>query len=309
MKLSFIRQIAVSLFGLAAFAAFNVPSAKADRNDYRDYEAAKDSLLDRAWAYNKVHGMVHIDSVRAHILDDLSLRSAGKASLLKPASRKKLTPDKIYEKCKRSSLWVGRMEHNDQYKQDRAYPTASAVALTADGICVTNYHVVADLVLSGAVGYKSGMETMRFLTDWDGNIFPIEKVLYVNPLNDFAIIKVLTAAAPLVPASVGEDLAEGKPVYCLSHTTGSMWNLTDGLVSRRTKKFDRKTGETVYNLVISADYGVGASGGPIFDECGNLASIVSSTLSIYAQPQQFRNFQMTYKLTVPVFLIKECFAD
>ena len=90
--------MAASLLGLAAFAAIYTPSARADSNDYRDFEAAKDSLLDRAWEFNKVHGTVHIDSVRAHILDDLSLTSAGPASVLKPASKKKLTHDRLYEK-------------------------------------------------------------------------------------------------------------------------------------------------------------------------------------------------------------------
>ena len=62
-------------------------------------------------------------------------------------------------------------------------------------------------------------------------------------------------------------------------------------------------------MEITADYGVGASGGPIFDSCGNLAALVSSTFSLYAQPQQYRNFQMSYKQTVPVFLIRDLFAD
>jgi hypothetical protein len=36
-------------------------------------------------------------------------------------------------------------------------------------------------------------------------------------------------------------------------------------------------------------------------------ALVSSTFSLYANPQQNQNFQMTYKYTVPVFLLKECF--
>ena len=38
-----------------------------------------------------------------------------------------------------------------------------------------------------------------------------------------------------------------------------------------------------------------------------LTNVATSWLSLYAQPEQYRNFQMAYKKTVPVFLIKECF--
>lgn len=62
-------------------------------------------------------------------------------------------------------------------------------------------------------------------------------------------------------------------------------------------------------MEITSDYGVGASGGPIYDEYGNIVALVSSTFSLYANPQQFRNFQMAYKQTVPAFLIRERFSD
>ena len=80
-------------------------------------------------------------------------------------------------------------------------------------------------------------------------------------------------------------------------------------MSNATGTLDNRTGNTKYILESTADYGVGASGGPIFDSCGNLAALVSSTVSLYANPQQFRNFQMAYKQTVPVFLIKDLFTD
>ena len=62
-------------------------------------------------------------------------------------------------------------------------------------------------------------------------------------------------------------------------------------------------------MQISADYGVGSSGGPIIDSHGNLVGIVSSTYSLYANPQTYQNFQMAIKKTVPVKLIKECFPE
>lgn len=303
-----IKHNAIGLSGLMAFVLFAAPIANAHRTDYRDYDQTKELILDRVWEFNKLHPGFHIDSVRATAVVDFQLDgTVASASELRKPSKKTLSPREIFENCRKSSLIVGKIDHNPQLNQDRAYPFASAVALTADGICATNYHVVADLVLAAGLDHKQGMETLRFLMDYDGRIYPIEKVLFVDPLNDMALVKVSTVAGPLTPAAIGDDPAEGETVFCLSHPSGRFWNFTDGIVSNRMKKFDSRTGKTRYMLNISADYGVGASGGPIFDSKGNLVAIVSSTFSLYAQPQEFKNFQMAYKITVPAFLIKDCF--
>lgn len=290
---------------LACFIALTASSQK----QFRNYEELRSGITSKAKAYLKANPTRTVDSLRHHVIDGLCDGPVAKASELTKASKKKLTSREIFEKCKRSSLLFANMEHSDAWKSDTAYVTASAVALTRNGICATNYHVVADIVLSGALGHSKKNDLMRLLVDYDGNVYPLESILYVDPVNDLAIIKVDPCDSGLNPATIGEDVVQGDKVYCLSHPLGYSWHFTDGMVSNCILKVNQRNGHDNYITEITSDYGVGASGGPIFDECGNLVALVSSTYSLYAQPQQGRNFQMSFKMTVPVFLIKNCFTD
>jgi len=285
-----------------------VTSGRAEQNlEYHDHASMVEDATAKLRAYLKANPGNTADSLRANVLNTLTDGTVGKASDLKPARKKKLTPAQLYDVARHSSLIFGKMGRNPAMQIDSAYKTASAVALTPDGICATNYHVVADIVLGGALDHSDKNDMIRFVMDYDGNVYPLTGILAVDPLNDWAIIKIDPCGRKLTPAPVGGDIPVGTPVYCLASPTGSHFNFTDGMVSNMTRSTNKRTGFTKYVLEITSDYGVGASGGPIFDECGNLVALVSSTISVYAQPEQYRNFQMAYKQTVPVFLIKQCF--
>lgn len=299
---------AITLAVMLLLMAAGVTSVKAEDNtNYYDHAAMVEAATAKLRAYLKANPSVSADSLRANVINDLTDGPIGKARDLTPARKKKLTPAQLYDSAVRSSLIFGKMEYSDYIKSDSAYKNASAVALTSDGICATNYHVVADVILAGSLGRTNKKDEMRFLMDCEGNVYPVTAILAADPLNDWAIIKVDPCGHPLTPAPVGGDIPVGTPVYCLASPSGSHFHFTDGMVSNRTRTTNKRTGFTTYILEITSDYGVGASGGPIFDECGNLVALVSSTFSLYAQPEQFRNFQMSYKKTIPVFLIKECF--
>lgn len=294
---------AAALFMPAAATAEIVPS------QYTDYPSMIEKATPFMRDYLKSHPEVSTDSLQARILPSMSEGPIGSLASLTPARKKKLSPEKIYEQCRHSSLVFGKMEHLSYMKADSAFSTASAVVLTPDGVCATNYHVINDIVLRGALNHKVDNDRMRFVMDCDGNFYPVTDILGIDAVNDLAIIKIDPCGRKLTPAPIGGDPITGAKVYCLAHPTGSYFLFTDGMVSNCSGKLNKRNGQTRYIMDITADYGVGASGGPIFDECGNLVALVSSTLSIYADAQQQRNFQMSYKQTVPVFLIKAKFTD
>ncbi len=276
---------------------------------FTDFDAMKAAMTGQLRSYMQANPGHQIDSVKHHVIDDLTDGPVASKSILTKPNSKKLHPTKLYDKCKHSSLVFGKMEYAPALGVDTAYVNASAVALTPDGICATNYHVVSDVVLAGAMQCEAPNDRMRFVMDCDGTVYPLQRVLYIDPINDFSIIKVDTGDRRLVPAAIGSDPVQGETVFCLSHPSGYMFHFTEGIVSNRTQKTNPKNGQTQYVTEITAEYGVGASGGPIFDECGNLVGLVSSTFSLYGDPQQSRNFQMAFKQTVPVSLIKNCFTD
>lgn len=302
MKYKFSAIVAM----LAILVFVGVGFATSPRKGYYNYSAMLEKGTADLREYLSKHPEVHVDSLRAKVFEELSWSKIGGVKL-QSASTKVLTPAEVYVKGKKSSLVFGKMEIHPYLKTDTAYANASAVALTADGICATNYHVIADVPLTGALDYRPERDRMRFVMDMDGNFYPMTKILKVDPINDLAIIKVDTRGRKLVPASVGSDVRPGDAVYCLSHPSGAFFYITDGIVSNCTEQEDRKSGQRKYILEISADYAAGASGGPIYDNKGNLVGIISSTISMYANQQQKKDFQMTYKQSVPVFLIKESF--
>ncbi|MDE6377476.1 MAG: serine protease [Duncaniella sp.] len=276
---------------------------------YRDYPAMMSEVTGKLRSALERNPEATSDSIRHHILSTLNDGPVGSARSLAPQRRKELKATEIFDRCRRSTLVFGKMEYVPFANADSAYSNASAVALTPDGLVATNYHVVADLVIDGTLGKEKPGDKARFVMDYDGDVYPVTSVLYIDPINDLSIIRVDASAKPLTPAPLGPDLAPGSAVYCLSNPSGAYFHFTEGQVSNNTGTLDKRTGYNKYIMEITSDYGVGASGGPIFDSCGNLAALVSSTFSLYAQPQQFRNFQMSYKQTVPVFLIRDLFAD
>lgn len=295
---------------VAAILTIPVRGAAASHDaHYNDYRGMLDKATGAMREYMNAHPDRTVDSMRRHVLTTLAEGPVAPASALTAPRKKKLTADKVYELGRKSSLVFGKMDHVPHINADSAYSTASAVVLTRDGICATNYHVVCDVVLSGAIGQEVKGDKMRFVMDCDGNFYPVVSVLKVDPVNDWALIKIDPCGRELTPAAVGDDLVPGSTVYCLANPSGAYFHFTDGMVSNNTRTRNKQNGRDRYIMEITADYGVGASGGPIYDDCGNLVGIVSSTLSLYANPQQFRNFQMAYKQTVPVFLFKECFHD
>ena len=276
---------------------------------YRDYPAMLATVTSKLRHALEVNPHATADSMRHHVLSTLTDGPVGSARQLAPVRRKKISPADLYELCRKSTLVFGKMENVSYLNRDSAYSNASAVSLTPDGIVATNFHVVADLVINGAMGREVPGDHARFVMDYDGDVYPVTEILYIEPINDLSIIRVDASAKPLTPAPLAGDLRVGDTTYCLSNPSGAYFHFTEGQVSNATGTLDTRNGRNKYILEITSDYGVGASGGPIFDAYGNLAALVSSTLSLYAQPQEFRNFQMAYKQTVPVFLIKDLFED
>lgn len=306
MKIPVIRHLILTVF--IEGTAFGYASGPAPEQ-YRNYTKLLDGVTAQMRDYLASHPEGNIDSVRHNLLETLAEGPVASPRWLPARHKKKLTPNELYDLCRRSSLVFGKMDYVSQVDRDSAYSTASAVALTADGICATNYHVISDVVIGGALDHLVKGDKMRFVMDCDGRAYPVTAVLSVDPVNDLAIFKVDPCGHPLTPAPIGIDASPGDAVFCLANPTGAYFHFTDGMVSNCTANLDKRTGQTRYILEITADYGVGASGGPVFDEYGNLAGIVSSTLSLYANPQQYRNFQMSFKQTVPAFLIRDLFAD
>jgi S1-C subfamily serine protease len=171
-------------------------------------------------------------------------------------------------KCKRCSHW-----HLN---------TASGFFISSDGIFVTNHHVVAG-------GEK---ETLVVLSG-DGRMAPVREVLAADPVADVAILR--CDGSGFTPLPLSADAADGSTVGVWSHPSSRFFCLSAGIVARRFML--RKSGGPVEALAITADYARGSSGGPVFDDRGNVVGMVASTDSVYYDQEngQQKNLQMVFK--------------
>jgi S1-C subfamily serine protease len=171
-------------------------------------------------------------------------------------------------KCKKCSHWhLG---------------AASGFFISGDGILVTNHHVVA----------SSDKETFVVLSG-NGRMSAVTEVLATDPVADVAILRCEGSGYTALPLSA--DATDGSPVGVWSHPNNHFFSLSAGIVARRFLL--RKPGGRAEALAITADYARGSSGGPVFDDRGNVVGMVASTDSVYYENDngQQKNLQMVFK--------------
>jgi serine protease Do len=172
--------------------------------------------------------------------------------------------------------------------------TASAWALTADGLMVTNHHVFAK-AKGGAMGVCGA----------DGKTHRIIEVVAADEANDIAIFRV--DAKDLKPLPIGPDAKVGSSVEVVSHPERRFFTHTFGKVSRYHQLPGKADKPKRVMMSITADYAKGSSGGPVLDAEGRVIGMVASTQSIYyessARDKLKGPLQMVVKNCVPVSAI------
>lgn len=126
-------------------------------------------------------------------------------------------------------------------------------------IFVTNYHVVA--------GFKSVA-----LLDRDENSY-LAKVVLVNPCIDLAILASEKdfSYLPSVDLALDDSLGIGDKVFVAGYPYGMPFTVTEGTVSAPKQLMDGK-----YYTQTDAAVNPGNSGGPIFNEAGDIVGVTVS---------------------------------
>ena len=185
---------------------------------------------------------------------------------LAPLNKAAMTSKQIFARYAGSVLMIGRA-----YKCNKCphwhTSIASGFVISADGIAVTNYHVMD----------KSRGDAMAAMTI-RGQVYAITEVLAADKNADIAIIKL--HGGKFLPIPLSNDNGPGTKVTSITHPTGRFFNVTEGIVSRHYM-MPGKNRKSVHWMGIDADYAKGSSGGPIFNHKGEIAGMVSSTNSIY----------------------------
>lgn len=135
-----------------------------------------------------------------------------------------------------------------------------------EGYIITNYHVISDANQIKIQGINGD-----FLTEY------IAQVVGVDKSNDLALLKIageIPACFKSIPYGIKTSISDvGENIFVLGYpltaTMGEEIKLTNGIISARTG-FDGDV--TTYQ--ISAPVQPGNSGGPMFDEDGNVIGVI-----------------------------------
>lgn len=175
---------------------------------------------------------------------------------------------------------------------------ASGWLLAGDGLVVSNHHVFSE---DG--NHRFGVMTA------DGTVYAIDSILAANKAGDAVIFKIDTRGEQLPALTLGNPSSCGDAVTIISHPAGRFYSLTTGVVSRyhhQPSEYPKPNGRLHASqeqqpvwMSVTADYAVGSSGGPVFNDAGEVVGMVSRTYSTQADRhhRRFGNLgnQMVFK--------------
>jgi serine protease Do len=141
-----------------------------------------------------------------------------------------------------------------------AQSLGTGFVVRADGWIATNLHVV--------IGGPRVKVTLR-----DGREFDVVEVLAASPDHDLALVRVEARGLPVLVLGDSDAMRPGDPVVAIGNPLGLEDTVSNGLVSAR-----RKIDGGFEVLQVSAPIAPGSSGGPLFNDRGEVVGIATAVM-------------------------------
>jgi serine protease Do len=151
----------------------------------------------------------------------------------------------------------------------------------ADGWIATNLHVIV-----GGPHVKVTLRDLRGDRELD-----VVEVLAASPEHDLALLRVEAHGLPIVSLGDSDAMRPGDSVVAIGNPLGLEDTVSNGLVSAR-----RTIDAGIEVLQISAPIAPGSSGGPIFNDRGEVIGVATAVL----EQGQNLNFGMPARYLVPM---------
>lgn len=146
----------------------------------------------------------------------------------------------------------------------RPFVTGSGFVIRADGLALTNHHVVEDSTTIEVLLYDGTMTTAM--------------VLGADPAGDLALLKIATdTPLPVVPLGNSDTLKVGEFVVAIGSPFGFEHTVTFGIVSAKKRHFFR-SGVVGGYIQTDAPITTGNSGGPLVNVYGEVVGINTATI-------------------------------
>ncbi len=199
----------------------------------------------------------------------------------KRAKAKEPTEDKGPSEQKDSSQWqmfrtavleLGSIEDNAQRFGEAVVMVTSpggqgsGFAITPDGYCITNYHVIAEETRVKVTVFR------RTKTGYEQKNYKKVKIIALNPFVDLALLKVDGEGDTFKYAYLGrtDELEAGQEVFAIGNPLGLTRTVSQGIVSTKNRNFQGR----LYIQTTTA-INPGNSGGPLFNLKGEVIGVTS----------------------------------
>jgi serine protease Do len=229
-----------------------------------------------------------------------------KVTLAKRSTTQRTKPD-LYRKASQSvvAILISR-KHLDHWHIVLA---ATGFFISDDGIIATNRHV-----------FNKSDEYMFAMTS-DYVVHPIQEVLGANTTNDLAFCRIDSSDYKGLP--LRRNIPVGSDISLISHPSGRFYTYSHGVVTRRymrpPQRGSAKTGDKDGDqgaavkvptrwITLSAEFGKGSSGGPVFDRLGNVVGMATSTSNLRVGKKTDTVSQMVFRDCVPAGVLLESLA-
>lgn len=184
--------------------------------------------------------------------------------------------------------------------------TATGFMVTADGVMATNYHVVR-AAKEGEKQAEFGLGAM----DAGGRLYPVKEILAANREADVALVRLDAPPGTVFPTlPLRPHAPVGDSVAIVSNPSHHCFMLSTGIVSQYLERTAPKAGRPRPQawMCVTAEYGVGSSGGPVTNMNGEVVGMVSSTAPVIPTPHGADEpacTQMLFRYCVPTEAILE----
>ena len=144
----------------------------------------------------------------------------------------------------------------------------SGFVITEDGYIVTNYHVIN----------VQGAQTIT-VAMYDGTTYPAEVVGF-DESYDLAVLKIDASGLQTVVLGDSDSLVVGEPVAAIGNPLGELtFSLTTGVISALDRTVTMDSGTVMDLLQTDCAINSGNSGGPLFNEYGEVIGITNAKYS------------------------------
>ena len=179
-----------------------------------------------------------------------------------------MSPEDIYTMATSQVVGVNSEAKTNVFGQaSSSAVSGSGFIISADGYVVTNYHVISYAVERG---YK--LTVMMH----DGKSYPAKVIGYEQD-NDLAVVKIDAPGLNPVTFGSNKEMKVGEQIYAVGNPLGELtYTMTSGIVSALDRAITEEDGSSVNMFQIDAAVNPGNSGGPVYNNKGEVIGIVSA---------------------------------